>query len=184
MKPHCIEVFQLCSYLLNYPTKEIYESFSSLEKEVDFTDAPEIKKEIDSFLSKAQKVTNEQLATMYVDTFDFGKKTNLYVTYMSNGEQRERAMDLLFIKNYYKLNGFDCTDLELPDYLPIMLEFASTQNKESVEMLFTRYIRNILEMIDSIKNTNEIYGHLVEALRITLNEFDYNAPKREELEKC
>lgn len=181
MKPHCIEVFQLCSYLLHYPTNEIYESFSELEKELDLMDVPEIKQEMESFFSKAKNVPQEQLATMYVDTFDFGKKSNLYVTYMSNGEQRERAMDLLFIKNYYKLNGFDCTDLELPDYLPIMLEFASTQTKESVEMLFSRYSRNVYEMIESIKNTNEIYGHLVEALRLSLNEFDFNAPKREEL---
>lgn len=180
MKPHVIEVFQLCSYLLNYPTKEIYQSLTQLKSELDFSEALEIEKEIDTFFTKTLNHTNEQLATMYVDTFDFGKKTNLYVTYMSNGEQRERAMDLLFIKNYYKLNGYDVTDLELPDFLPIMLEFASTQEKKSIEFLFSRYIRNILEMIDSIKHTNELYGHLMEALRLALKDFDFSSPNKEE----
>ena len=180
MKPHVTEVFQLCSYLLNYPTTEIYQFLTQLKSELDFSEVPDIEKEVNAFFTKAQNMTNDQLATMYVDTFDFGKKTNLYVTYMSNGEQRERAMDLLFIKNYYKINGYDVTDLELPDFLPIMLEFASTQKKESIEFLFSRYIRNILEMIDSIKHTNELYGHLLEALRLALKEFNFNTPKKEE----
>src|SRR5699024_11375249 len=43
----------------------------------------------------------------------------------SDLEQRERGLELLKIKQYYKQAGFSMTDKELPDYLPLMLEFCA-----------------------------------------------------------
>ncbi len=47
----------------------------------------------------------------------------MYLTYMNTGEQRERGIELLELKQHYKKSGFEVTDKELPDYLPLLLEF-------------------------------------------------------------
>lgn len=158
------QVFQLCSYLLNYPNEEYMDSLEFITDELRSLANPSIKEELQQFCQKASHVPLQELIATYVYTFDFGKKTNLYVTYMSNGEQRERGMDLLFLKNYYKMHGFGVTDKELPDYLPILLEFASQVDLETITPVFERYIRNIEEIAEHLNPEENLYGHLFKSI--------------------
>ena len=70
-------------------------------EDLELVEMSAMRDELSQFCQEAGKLTPSELIATYVNTFDFGKKTNLYITYMSNGEQRERGMDLLFLKNYY-----------------------------------------------------------------------------------
>ena len=126
---------------------------------------------------------NELIAT-YVYTFDFGKKTNLYVTYMSNGEQRERGMDLLFLKNYYKLYGFNVTEKELPDYLPMMLEFASQVDLEKMKPVFERYVSNIEEIEEHLNPEENLYGHILKSILLALKKVGITQTVRRSEEIC
>lgn len=162
--------FQLCSYLLSYPDQEYLESLQEVVDEVESMSNTEIKNELLTYCQKAKKYKIANLVSAYINTFDFGKKTNLYITYMSNGEQRERGMDLLFLKNYYKLHGFDVTDKELPDYLPIMLEFAGVIDAASTKPVFERYLTNIEEIAKNLSSENNLYSHLLKAVLLALEE--------------
>jgi nitrate reductase molybdenum cofactor assembly chaperone NarJ/NarW len=157
------QVFQLCSYLLNYPDHEWIDSLIEVEEEVEYLASSPMKDELLQFCQGAKKKSAAEILSTYVNTFDFGKKTNLYVTYMSSGEQRERGMDLLFLKNYYKLQGFSVTDKELPDYLPIMLEFASLVDEEKIIPVFERYFENIKEIEKHLVDANNLYHHILSA---------------------
>lgn len=163
-------IFQLCSYLLNYPSKDYLESLKDVEDEIDGIVFPEIKEVLSRFCREAGSKSHNELIATYVYTFDFGKKTNLYVTYMSNGEQRERGMDLLFLKNYYKMHGFDVTDNELPDYLPIILEFAGQVELEVSKIIFERYLANIKEIEKRLNSEESLYGHILSAIILTFEE--------------
>lgn len=171
-------VFQLCSYLLSYPEL----NFTELAEELDEITYPKIKKELQQFFQKAG--THADLISTYVNTFDFGKKTNLYITYMTNGEQRERGMDLLFLKNYYKINGFALTESELPDYLPVMLEFASQVDSGTMKPVFERYFENIKEIEKNLLRENNLYGHLVKAVLLALEEAGVTKAVRRSEEIC
>ncbi|WP_180968259.1 nitrate reductase molybdenum cofactor assembly chaperone [Cytobacillus massiliigabonensis] len=162
------QVFQVCSYLLSYPNKEFLESFDDLKEDIHLPSFLSIKEELFQFLHKCKQMSPSKLISVYINTFDFGKKTNLYVTYMSNGEQRERGMDLLFLKNYYKIHGFAVTDQELPDYLPIMLEFASHVDQEIIIPVFSRYFASIKEISENINPEDNHYGHIMKAILLAL----------------
>ncbi|WP_458412860.1 nitrate reductase molybdenum cofactor assembly chaperone [Schinkia sp. CFF1] len=162
--------FQLCSYLLGYPNQEYLESLQDVVDEVETMSNAEIKNELLTYCQKANKNKITNLVSSYINTFDFGKKTNLYITYMSNGEQRERGMELLFLKNYYKLHGFNVTDKELPDYLPIMLEFAGLIDAASAKPVFERYLTNIEEISKNLNSEYNLYGHLLKAVLLALEE--------------
>jgi nitrate reductase delta subunit len=157
------QVFKLCSYLLNYPDSEWIDSLGEVEEEIDLLAASPMKDELNKFCLRVKEKSAAEIVASYVNTFDFGKKTNLYVTYMSSGEQRERGMDLLFLKNYYKLQGFSVTDKELPDYLPIMLEFASLVDDEKMKPVFERYFENIREIEKGLVEANNYYCHILSA---------------------
>lgn len=174
------QVFQLCSYLLSYPDQEFIASFDEVEEVLDSLPASEIKKELGKFCETAKNLPPSELIAAYVNTFDFGKKTNLYITYMTNGEQRERGMDLLFLKNYYKSHGFEVTDKELPDYLPIMLEFASQVDVETIKPVFERYLLNIQEIANNLNREKNFYHHILKSVLSALEEVGITKAQRSE----
>jgi nitrate reductase delta subunit len=178
------EVFQLCSYLLSYPDKEWITTLAEAEAEIVLLTSSTMKTELTQFCQEAQAKTQQELLATYVNTFDFGKKTNLYITYMSNGEQRERGMDLLFLKNYYKLHGFDVTDKELPDYLPIMLEFASQVDEEEIKPVFERYFESIKELEKHLVDENNPYRHILTAAVRALEDAGVTKAVRRSEEIC
>lgn len=181
---HLQSIFQFCAYLLTYPDQEWIDFLEGMEEELDSLPRSGMETEIRLFLAAVKLLSSAELIANYVNTFDFGKKTNLYVTYMTNGEQRERGMDLLFLKNYYKMQGFEVTDKELPDYLPIMLEFASQVDTETLKPVFERYLSNIKEIENHLQRENSIYGHLLKAVLLALNEAEITKSVRRSDEIC
>lgn len=178
------QVFQFCSYLLNYPDSEWIDSLGEVEEEVELLADSPMKEELLQFCHEAKEKSPAKIIATYVNTFDFGKKTNLYVTYMSSGEQRERGMDLLFLKNYYKLHGFSVTDKELPDYLPIMLEFASLVEDEKIKPVFKRYFENIKEIEKHLVEANNLYRHILTAAVRALEDAGVTKAVRRSEEIC
>jgi nitrate reductase delta subunit len=60
----------------------------------------------------------------------------MYLTYGQHGEERERSRALLELKRLYTEAGFELASSELPDYLPLMLEFVSHAGwKDAVNVL-------------------------------------------------
>lgn len=61
----------------------------------------------------------------YVEIFDRRRKACLYLTYFLNGDTRRRGMALVEFKEAYQSAGFDLGPAELPDFLPVVLEFGA-----------------------------------------------------------
>ncbi|MGB6579842.1 MAG: nitrate reductase molybdenum cofactor assembly chaperone, partial [Streptosporangiaceae bacterium] len=61
----------------------------------------------------------------YVETFDLRRRCALYLSYYRYGDTRKRGMSMLTFKTAYRAAGFDPSDDELPDYLPMVLDFAA-----------------------------------------------------------
>ena len=66
-----------------------------------------------------------ELERSYVDAFDFTKQCSLHLTYHVHGDRRQRGLAMLELKTAYRAVGFEPPEAELPDYLPLMLEFAA-----------------------------------------------------------
>ena len=66
-----------------------------------------------------------ELQRRYVDAFDFSKQCSLHLTYHVHGDRRQRGLAMLELKQSYRDAGFEPPGDELPDFLPLMLEFAA-----------------------------------------------------------
>ena len=86
-----------------------------------------------------------ELQSLYVETFDFTKRASLHLTYHTFGDRRQRGMALLNLKQRYAATGLDLLDGELPDYLPVMLEFAALAPEAGVSALARH--REALELV-------------------------------------
>jgi nitrate reductase delta subunit len=63
----------------------------------------------------------------YVDLFDRGRATALNLFEHVHGESRDRGQAMVDLKATYAQAGLVLSANELPDYLPVLLEFLSTQ---------------------------------------------------------
>jgi nitrate reductase delta subunit len=61
----------------------------------------------------------------YVETFDLRRRRTLNVSYYLYGDTRRRGVALLRLKRLYAAGGLVLESDELPDHLPVMLEFAA-----------------------------------------------------------
>ena len=63
----------------------------------------------------------------YVALFDRGRATSLHLFEHVHGESRERGQAMVDLNEMYARAGLVLAASELPDYLPVLLEFASLQ---------------------------------------------------------
>ena len=75
------------------------------------------------------------LQAEYVETFDFDRRASLHLTYHVHGDRRQRGIELIRLKRRYAAAGVELVDRELPDYLPVMLEFAAIAPVEGRALL-------------------------------------------------
>ena len=99
------------------------------------------------FLDHLGSSTLGELIDDYVDTFDLSRKQTLYLSYWTDGDTRRRGSALGEFKTLYRDSGH-LVDLhgELPDHLPIVLEFAARVDPAAGARVLEKY-RPALELI-------------------------------------
>lgn len=144
--PEQIHPLKLVSLLLQYPQPETVEEIRSLDLgEVGPVSGGQ-RKVLGSFLDWYRTLDLNQLRQSYVDNFDFDRRHSLHLTYQIHGDSRQRGLALLKIKNVYREAGLDPDGAELPDYLPLMLEFAVLSTDSAGTDLLDRH-RESIELI-------------------------------------
>ncbi|MEW2395287.1 nitrate reductase molybdenum cofactor assembly chaperone [Streptomyces sp. NPDC046862] len=66
-----------------------------------------------------------ELSARYVTTFDRSRRRTLHLTYYTDGDTRRRGESLLNWRELYRAHGWQPPTDELPDFLPLALEFAA-----------------------------------------------------------
>ena len=119
------------------------------------------------FLSEVQETPLDELRRDYVATFDFDRRTNLYLTYHLYGDRRRRGVELVRLKRRFREADLDLADGELPDYLPVLLEFAEFAPEQGTALLAE--LRGPIELVQSVlRQRGSPYAHLLEALTCSL----------------
>lgn len=87
-----------------------------------------------------------QLQAFHVQEFDLSRKHSLHLSYWTDGDTRRRGAALVDVQRVYRESGLD-VDMagELPDYLPLMLEFTAASPDAGLPLL--QRFRASLELI-------------------------------------
>ena len=140
-------VYQVASCCLDYPTAELLERLPLFTSALaEQRDAPEVAW-LDGLVGHLGSTPLDRLQRAYVDQFDLSRKHALYLSYWTDGDTRRRGEVLGRFKSAYRASGFLVdTHGELPDYLPMVLEFAAIADPEAGEALLREY-RPSLELL-------------------------------------
>ena len=84
-------------------------------------------REMDALLSSLAKGNALDIEAHYVEIFDQGRATSLHLFEHVHGDSRDRGPAMIDLTQTYEKAGLFLAPEELPDYLPVVLEFVSTQ---------------------------------------------------------
>jgi nitrate reductase delta subunit len=104
--------------------------------------------ELDALMRWMRHSDPYEVEARYVDTFDRGRATSLHLFEHVHGDSRERGPALVDLRQTYERAGLHLSTHELPDHLPVVLEFASTQ-PDQVAREFLSEMAHILNAIFS-----------------------------------
>ncbi|MFN4265646.1 MAG: nitrate reductase molybdenum cofactor assembly chaperone [Aquabacterium sp.] len=104
----------------------------------------------------------------YVELFDRGRATSLHLFEHVHGDSRDRGPAMIDLVKTYEQGGLlldpDKIGGELPDYLPVVLEFASTL-PEAAMRDFIGEIAHILNAIHTaLIKRRSLYAHVLAAV--------------------
>ncbi|MBS2965280.1 nitrate reductase molybdenum cofactor assembly chaperone [Actinocrinis puniceicyclus] len=122
--------FKLASVLLQYPTGALFAGLDELDAFAAAAGGPKPAREsFGRFLAWLRATEPSAVAQHYVRTFDLRRRCALYLTYFRYGDTRKRGMAMVEFKTAYRAAGFVPCEEDLPDYLPMVLDFAALSER-------------------------------------------------------
>jgi len=154
---------KLASLLLQYPSQELWDARKELQDEIGALGAGARREALLAFLETIDGQPLSEAQRRYVEAFDFSRRTSLYLTYHRWGDLRQRGLALLKLKQRYAAAGLELSDEELPDYLPVLLEFCAIRPEQGLEALGEH--REAIELVRSaLHDAGSPYALLLDAV--------------------
>ncbi len=128
MKPTTrAKTFKALSILLTYPTEDTQSSVSAIRdvlRNEGIVAGHELA-DVELFLEELEHGDLYDLQERYTLLFDRSRSLSLHMFEHIHGESRDRGQAMVDLASHYESHGFAVTARELPDFLPMFLEFLS-----------------------------------------------------------
>ncbi len=119
--------FKALAALLIYPERELIAELdhmrATLEREAMLNAASRAL--VEALIDHLKSADLLTLQEHYVGLFDRGRSTSLHLFEHVHGESRDRGQAMVDLSQMYRAHGLEIAANELPDYLPLFLEFLS-----------------------------------------------------------
>ncbi|MEW2488559.1 nitrate reductase molybdenum cofactor assembly chaperone [Streptomyces sp. NPDC048411] len=159
-----ILLLRLCSLLLQYPDAELIAARTVLTTAVEGLPSSPAAERLAAFTTWFTGQEPEALERHYVEMFDLRRKSSLYLTYYLHGDTRRRGMALLTLNRRYRAAGWDTDGGELPDHLPVVLEFAALAGPGGGEAPLRQHRRGLELIHRALTDAGSPYRHVLAAL--------------------
>lgn len=100
----------------------------------------------------------------YVELFDRGRATSLHLFEHVHGDSRDRGPAMIDLGQTYEAAGLFLAEGELPDYLPAVLEFVSTQPPREAKALLAEMAHIFNAIFSALQQRASAYASVLGAL--------------------
>ena len=123
------KTLRVLAALLGYPHAQLRADLPEMAELLAIEAAlpPARRTELDALMLSLARSDALQAESDYVELFDRGRATSLHLFEHVHGDSRERGPAMIDLGQTYEKAGLVLAEGELPDYLPAVLEFVSTQ---------------------------------------------------------
>jgi nitrate reductase molybdenum cofactor assembly chaperone NarJ/NarW len=128
-----VGLYRILSALLSYPEEELMAALPEIRSTL--LDAPAALATLDELLVYMESTRCIELQENYVNIFDRSPMQALHLFEHIHGESRDRGQAMVDLLEEYKRHGFEPAVNELPDHVPLFLEFLSLIPAEEASAL-------------------------------------------------
>ncbi|MDP3141382.1 MAG: nitrate reductase molybdenum cofactor assembly chaperone, partial [Methylotenera sp.] len=113
------------------------------------------------FLSYLQSMSVTELQADYVQTFDMTAEHSLHLTHHLFGDDKNRGPALIDLGELYKDYGVEVVTNELPDYLPLVLEFAAYMDDNEATVFLSDAKKVLGVLTENLQKAESPYATLL-----------------------
>lgn len=130
-----MQIFKVISALMDYPQEGVAQNKDELKNIIasDISLSDECKTSMTAFLEEQCAMDLLDWQSDYDALFERGRNLSLLLFEHVHGESRDRGQAMVDLIAQYKEAGLALDQKELPDYIPLFLEFLSTQDRENAK---------------------------------------------------
>ncbi len=150
---------KIISLLLSYPTQELLDAAPELKAALadDTLTGDREKRLIANLVDDIGGLDLYDAQERYVFLFDRTRSLSLHLFEHVHGESRDRGQAMVDLMAMYENGGFEIGAKELPDYLPMFLEFLSMQPEDEARELLGQTVHIFSALRERLRKRTSIY---------------------------
>jgi len=158
--------FKVLSALLSYPTAELQKAAGDMKAVLEaekLLSAPVLRAVL-TLLNEIESRDLYDLQERYVLLFDRTKSLSLHLFEHVHGESRDRGQAMIDLQNLYAEKGLEIGASELPDFVPLFLEFLSTQPRAEAYDLLGQPVHILAALAERLRKRDSSYEAVFRSL--------------------
>ena len=158
--------YKILSKLLDYPDDALMAALPELRHEIKRGLEAAEWLVLDRFLNHLESLDPTDAQAAYVQTFDLTPEHALHLTHHLFGDDKNRGPALIDLSEYYKEFGLELAanegaGNEIPDYLPLMLEFAAQLSLEESRFFLSQWAKVLNQLAINLEEALSPYAPLI-----------------------
>ncbi len=166
-KTFIAKTFKALSALLSYPSENLQAAADEIGEVIrteKLVDAPMLLA-LELLLDEIGTSDLFDLQERYVDLFDKTRRLSLHLFEHVHGESRDRGQAMVDLAALYEKGGLTLAANELPDYLPLFLEYLSTRPIDEARGLLRNASHIVTALEERLSSRNSDYAAVFAAIR-------------------
>ncbi len=161
-----MQTFRILSALLCYPTREMLDALDEFPSllEGEGLLPPNQRRAVEGFIEQLHAMSELDAQERYVALFDRHRSLSLHLYEHVHGESRDRGQAMVRLAALYRLHGLEIGSNELPDYLPLYLEFLSLLPEATARSLLADAVHVVAALAEKLEARNSPYAAVTRAV--------------------
>lgn len=152
--------------LLSYPVPMLRQALPEIAevlaacREIPAQDRAALRALVDELAAMDQLDAEER----YVDLFDRGRATSLNLFEYLHGDGRDRGQAMVALRTVYGRSGFIMNTAELPDHLPVLLEYLSCRETPEIRAMIDDCAHILRDIGEALLKRGSRYAAVLQAV--------------------
>lgn len=161
-----MKTFQALSLLLTYPSADLQAAVPAIRDilRLEGLISPSRMPALEGLLRDIAQRDLYDLQERYVLLFDRSRTLSLNLFEHIHGESRDRGGAMVDLLEMYRAGGLDLDGIELPDHLPVVLEYLSTRPLEEARGILGDAGHILVALSERLRRRETPYAAVLEAL--------------------
>jgi len=164
MIDHHTDALHVLSVLLHYPDEDLLNGLDEIDSLTANLPLSETKSAIQAFIGDLKTQPLIGIQERYTAVFDMDPASTMNMTYHAFGDNEKRAAALAYLQHNYEQAGWARITGELPDYLPLMLEFLSVCPHPEHTAPVWQCLQGMPPLVARLEKKAPVYGALLQPI--------------------